>query len=367
MATPVREQPTRETREAVIYRVDSAVFWVFAAALGVGVLLLMALNGSAIHDTIAAQLALAPGWLAFVCLLVWIILRFDPWRSARRYPQALVAGAALGGTTAMVMAIYGNDALTRVWSLVVPSDVIGDWSAALTAPIVEEASKALCAAVILQLSAPLLNRISHAMVLGMFVGLGFDVVEDLTYAAGQAIGSLDSDLVGAGDTLGVRILTAVPSHWAYTSLSAVGVLLLMRGYSWRADWSRRRRIVTACGLFAAAWFMHFLWDSPVPSGLGALAGAVLLAKIVINLVVFGTSALLLMRPERRQVRDRIERRRDDRDDPLSGIRPDVLDSVGTYRARRALRTQARKDGGRPAARQIRLDQRRALDLLQAGW
>jgi hypothetical protein len=52
--------------------------------LAVGVVVLLAEQGSVITETIDAQLAPAPVWLAFIAFLVWLILRLDPFRSVRR-------------------------------------------------------------------------------------------------------------------------------------------------------------------------------------------------------------------------------------------------------------------------------------------
>jgi protease PrsW len=349
-------------RKPVIYRPDSAVFWLFLSAVAIGTFLLLDDSAVAINETLDAQIALGPAWLGFIVFLVWLMFKFDPFRTVRRYPQVLVAGTALGGTTAIAMAMNGNGALTGLWARVLSPDTLTEWSAALTAPIIEEASKVMCAVVVLVLAAAVFNRISHALLLGMFVGFGFDVMEDLTYAAGQAISSLDSDLSGAGSNLALRILTAVPAHWAYTALATTGALLLLPSFAGRAQWSRPRRIVVAAALMFCASLMHFLWDAPqLPgdeSGLPTLA-----VKLVANTAIFLIPVLLLLQAERRWVTERIAA---DRAGQLSEFDAAVLDSLGTRRDRRRLQRQYRRAGGRSAKKAVRYQQNRALDAIQAG-
>lgn len=350
-------------RRAVLYRPESAVFWVFIAALVVGGVLLVADEGAALSETLDAQLRLAPFWLAFFAFMVWLMLRFDPYRSVRAYPQVLVAGTALGGTAALAMSMYGNTALARLWGLILDPETLSRWSAALTAPLVEEASKATCATLLLVLCASAFHRISHALLLGMFTGFGFDVMEDLSYATREAINSLDSDLTGATGQFVIRTFTAVPAHWAYTSLVTVGVLMFLPSFGNPQDWSRGRRAAVGAGLILAGPLMHFVWNSPSPVDGGGEA-LVLLAKVAFNLALFVTIALALIRDERRWVSTRIAAHAD----VLAGVDTDVLGSLPTRRGRRGLRRQARRSGGRAAAKAVRAQQDSALDRIQStGW
>lgn len=341
---------------AVVYRPESAVFWVFVTALIVGTLALLADSGAIIRATLDANLDLAWLWLLFIAFMVWLLFRFDPFRSGRRYPQALVAGFALGGTTAVAMAMNGNDGLGRLWSTVLSPQTFTDWQAALTAPIIEEASKALCAAVVLVLGAHVLQRVSHALMVGMFVGFGFDLMEDLSYAANSALQDLDSDLAGAGGNLVVRFFTAVPAHWTYTALTSVGVLMLLPSFGDRGRWPTGRRLATACGLLLGGPLLHFIWDAPGPV-------AVMPLKMLGGLAFFLVIAIWLLRFERSWVLARIEAGRADGE--LSTVGEDVLDSLPTGRRRRALRKSAKRAGGRAAAKAVKARQRAALDRIQA--
>ncbi|WP_159589758.1 PrsW family intramembrane metalloprotease [Chelativorans xinjiangense] len=360
MTTAARHDPP------LIYRPYSAVFWVYLAAITVGVIGVFMAFGAAIQITLHTNLLLISVWAVFVFVLVRIILLFDPFRAVRQVPQVLVAAVALGGTAALFMALQGNGAMEVIISWLFGAHFASDWSAALSAPIIEEASKATCAAVILVLCWDRMNRIAHALMVGMFVGLGFDIVEDLTYEVQSALGDLDSDLAGAVPTLIIRILTGFPSHWSYTALTSVGVLLLLPSFAGRREWKALHRRAMAIALFVSAWLMHFVWDSPAPEFIASdskLGFVLLFFKILVNLVIFLTAILLLFRYERQWVVGRIAELRAS-DGVLSEFDPEILDSLVTRKDRRRLRRQARKSGGWVAARAIARRQHYALDLVQ---
>ena len=361
MAMAARYQPP------LVYRPHSAVFWVYVGAVTLGAIGVVVAFGPVIAATLRANLMLAPIWAVFIVVLVRIILLFDPFRAVRQMPQVLAAAMALGGTAALLMALNGNDAMNVIISGLVGPEFASAWSAALSAPIIEEASKATCAAVILVLCADRVNRIAHALMVGMFVGLGFDLFEDLVYQVQSAISDLDSDLAGAGPELGIRILTGFPSHWAYTALTAVGVLLLLPSFASRRQWPARQRWTAAAALFFSAWLMHFLWDSPPPSALDdqpAWAGwAFLFLKVLVNLTIFLGAVIMLLRHERRWLVGRTAEL-SATDGVLAQVDPQILASLPTYKSRRALRKAARRAGGKTAARAVAREQRTALDLIQ---
>ncbi|WMT91960.1 PrsW family intramembrane metalloprotease [Pelagibacterium sp. H642] len=351
---------------ALIYRPFSAVFWVLLAAIVTGAIGVLMAFGSAIQATLRINLLLIPVWATFILILVRIILLFDPFRAMRQMPQVLVAALALGSTAAMAMALTGNDAMAIIVSWLFGAEFASGWFAALSAPIIEEASKATCAAIILILCSDRINRIAHALLVGMFVGLGFGIVEDLTYEVQSALSNVDSDLAGALPTLFIRILTAFPSHWSYTGLTSVGVLLLLPSFSERDEWKNFDRLAAAVLLFFSAWFMHFLWDSPAPAfveGNIGLTWLLLLLKCLVNVAIFLGTALLLLRHERRWVVEQVAQLRAF-DAVLPGIDAEVLNSLATRRARHQLQKGAKRKGGKAAARSIARDQRKALDLIQ---
>lgn len=357
------EQPaTTAPRQALVYRPDSAVFWVFVAALLLGSVGTALVLGRAFLESIDTELRLAPLWLAAFAVLVWIIGKFDPFRATRPYRQALFAATALGGTAAMSMVYGANLTYDDVLLRIVSPQTLTDWSSALRAPVIEEAAKGMCAALILVLCATALHRVSHALLVGMFVGLGFEIIEDLHFAGQAAIAGLDGDAAGISNTVIVRFAAALPSHWSYTGLTAVAVLLLLPTFSERARWGWGRRLGVAAALLVTAWFLHFWFDMPLYP-LTVTGMYLYLAKFPVCLVLFLAIAWWLIRDERAVVEERIAAGR--ARGALADVDEEVLDSLPTLRRRRALRKQAKRAGGRAAKRAVRAAQARALDLIQA--
>lgn|GEM_PF-2679689 len=337
-------------------------FWVFVAALLLGGVTVLADEYRGLAATATAHLRLGAVWLAFVAASVWLILLFDPLRSMRRHPAVLAGAAALGGSAANAMAIYGN-AFTRqkLGTLTALSTASHDRiQAIVAAPVVEESAKALCAGVILVLGAPALNRIAHALMIGMFTGFGFLLMENLNLATISGLGDPDSHAHGIGVSMAYRLPTVVSSHWCYTGLTAVAVLLLSPRFAGRRSWTRRCRLATSALLVLTALGMHALWNLTLP-GMGLLAADGV--KIGADGVVLVTAALALLRHERcwltRQIAARGEA-------DLIEFGPAVLDSLPTWRMRRALRGRVRRENGWAAARSVRARQREALDAIQAG-
>jgi protease PrsW len=347
-------------RRPVLYRPESAVFWLYVVSLATGIVVVLLQEGGNFGEAFGSQLAFAPFWLAFMTFLVWLMFKFDPYRSVRPYQQGLLAGTALGGTTAIALALVADDPFTAVVARYLDPDTFAIWISALRAPLIEELSKAMCAAVILVLCASVFNRLSHALLVGMFVGFGFDVVEDLVYSTHAAIGSLDSDFGGTFDTLLGRFIGALPAHWSYTALTAVAILLLLPSFRDRDRWPLSRRLPVSMSLFGCAWLMHFWNNAPLPENM--LGAVLLLVKTPACLGILIVVAVLVQRNERRWVLARIADGRGT--EPLAAVDPVVLDSLSTLKGRRRLRHDAKLAGGRAAKKSMAARQRQALDLVQ---
>jgi hypothetical protein len=98
------------------------------------------------------------------------------------------------------------------------------------------------------------------LILGAFVGLGFQISEDISYAF---IGAADSfgDVGAAWGTIVVRTLASIPSHWMYTAIFGAGLIWFIG----RPGIPARKGL--GAGLMLTAMLMHGLWDAS-----GAIAG-----------------------------------------------------------------------------------------------
>lgn len=152
-----------------------------------------------------------------------------------------------GGFSSGWIATFGNEwvnsGITAVFG---PSSLLKQWSDALSAPFVEEFSKglfALCFLYLLKIEKP-----QAALLTGMGVGLGFQLIEDIAYITEAANKSLQGVIPEALN----RVSGSFSSHWVYTGIFSLGVFYLMKQIK---------------GQRAFLWvltpiLLHFLWNSP---------------------------------------------------------------------------------------------------------
>lgn len=186
-----------------------------------------------------------------VFLLVYVLDLYE------REPLSLMLGAFLWGSiAATTLAAYANEG----WGLVVARlggpEFASRWTAALTAPLVEETLK-VAGIVLLALIAPdEFDDVLDGFVYGALCGLGFAVVEDVFYFVSVFGGTPAGVLSG----FWVRVVSSgLYGHVLYSGLAGMGVAYFV---SRRQEEVFRRRLAVAVGLFAVGVAGHFLWNAP---------------------------------------------------------------------------------------------------------
>jgi protease PrsW len=107
---------------------------------------------------------------------------------------------------------------------------------------------------LLTLAPQLIRSPFDGLVLGAFVGLGFQIVEDISYAFIGAANSF-GDVGAAWATIIVRTLASIPSHWMYTAVFGAGLVWFIG----RPEVPARKGL--GAGLMLTAMLMHGLWDA----------------------------------------------------------------------------------------------------------
>jgi protease PrsW len=199
-----------------------------------------------------------------------------------RSPDFTWAGASLvwGATAAAGCALLANQGLGALWAKEAGVGFAANWSAALSAPLNEEIFK-LCGVVLIVLAAPgVISGPLDGLIYGAFTGLGFQVIENITY------GLNNIELTGATnpgravlESAVVRIgATGLGSHWTMTAVAGAGIgYLVARGRS-------RDGVLPAAACLLAAIGMHLLFDAPhISLGL----------KVGVNFIAVGTLFLWL--------------------------------------------------------------------------
>jgi RsiW-degrading membrane proteinase PrsW (M82 family) len=272
----------------------------------------------------------------------------------------LLAALVWGGVAATTLAGLANAG----WGLVVARlggpEFAARWTAALTAPPIEETMKGLGVVVIYLIAREEVDDAMDGFVYGAVCGLGFAIVEDVFYFMGVFGGQPSGVLHG----FLVRVLASgLYSHILYTGLVGMGI-----GYvvSRRGSVSSRRRVAVCSALVAAAVFGHFLWDSPLLDFFPRepwTGGAWLLVFVAtaikgLPLLGFVVVAVRLARArEHRWLRAALETELG-----LEGISAVELGTLESPRHRRAASREMRRRAGGRAASVLRRLQREQITL-----
>jgi RsiW-degrading membrane proteinase PrsW (M82 family) len=217
--------------------------------------------------------------------LIWLLDYYD------REPLSLVLGAlAWGAIAATSLSAVANDAWGGVVARLAGPDFAAVWSAAITAPIVEESLKAVGVILIYLIARDELNDLMDGFVYGAMVGLGFAVVEDVYYFVAKFGGDVGGVLAG----FFLRVIAGgLYGHVLYTGLTGMGIAYFVTR---RGEASLARRWLTAGGLFAVAVAAHFIWNSPLLNVLpeGDVPPLALLALVPLAMAVKGLPFLAFL-------------------------------------------------------------------------
>src|SRR5918994_1524071 len=221
-----------------LFQLREPAFWVY-------VLLLVGTGLQAVGQQESLRAMSPSGWaLSWLLLLLYLVPVFTVvylLDAYEREPLSLVGGALLWG--AVVARLLGPDIAAR-------------WTAALTAPLVEETLKALGVVLIYLIARSEINGVVDGFVYGAMVGLGFAVVENVFYFVGQFGGQPAGVVAG----FFVRVLASgLYGHVLYTGLTGMGIAWFVT----RTDQRLARRLLVAGGLCLLAVLAHFLWNSPL--------------------------------------------------------------------------------------------------------
>ena len=154
-----------------------------------------------------------------------------------------------------------------------------DWQAGLTAPFVEETSKGAIFILLMGLAPVVIRTASDGLIVGAYVGLGFQILEDVFYAQNAAFaqfGANQSDAVLQIFVL--RAVTGIPSHALYTALFGCGLIYVL------GTPAQPRRLGRGLLLIAAAAVAHGVWDSAAAIGGRTFGVLVLFAVLIFSLV-----------------------------------------------------------------------------------
>lgn len=339
------------------FRPRSAVWWLYCLAVGLGAPGITLAVADSFTMAKTSLWTIAPLFVITLALFAALVLWADPYRARR--PWILALSSLFGATVATWLAIHGNAHLVSLTTRLLPEGVGADWAAAVAGPSTEEWGKMLGTCIIMLIAWRTLRRPMHGLLVGAFVGLGFQIFENVSYAANNAPADANSDLTGALSVTVLRSIIGVSSHWLYTAITGVGVAFLL-GRTLK-HYSRAQRILRFLGLYALGWGLHFWWNAPA----GSLTVALLPVKVVVAIIAFLLVARIAWRQEREYLAHAETEVAPYPVLAAAAADPVLHSAAGTRKQRRRGLKRAKKEGGRAGKKEARRLRRRYLDALQA--
>lgn len=228
-------------------------FWVYLVVVGYGVLIMsryITAGTNRYGSVISASVIL---FALYGALFWWFTHRID--RYAGQSAKLIVTGFVWGAFGAITMASFANTPILSLWSKAISQRWSLDWGAGLTAPFTEEFAKGLGLLLLIALAPRLVASAFDGFILGAFIGLGFQIVEDITYAVGAAGTNFGADPVPSVlQVLLMRMVTGVAGHILFSSIFCAGLVYFLG----RPAQPRRRGRGVALILTAMA--LHGIWD-----------------------------------------------------------------------------------------------------------
>jgi RsiW-degrading membrane proteinase PrsW (M82 family) len=275
----------------------NACFWVYLGLVGAGLWYVVnAVSTTADAFAQAYATAVVTSGLFAAAFLAWL-RRADRWE---RTPPLLAAVAFAGGGLGPTfgIAIVGNAAVMSLYTKAFGQAWATDWQAGLTAPFVEETAKGAMFLLLLGLAPVVIRTVSDGLIVGAYVGLGFQIFEDLLYAQNAAFAQFGAHQADAVlHVFVLRAVTGIPSHALYTALFGAGLIYAL------GTPAQPRRLARGLGLMLAAVVVHGLWDSAAAIGGETYVVVVLLATLVFCLLALRLAVRWAGRRERAFMRD----------------------------------------------------------------
>jgi RsiW-degrading membrane proteinase PrsW (M82 family) len=256
-------------------------FWLFVVFTALGALrLIQYFAGGA--SVVAAGLGAGAAATALYGLVFLAILRLGD--HYERQPRNLVFTAFVWGAVpaTFLFALTANTAMLAIHPKLFGQAFASDWAPALTAPFTEETSKAAGFILLLGLAPRLIRTPYDGVFIGAFIGLGFQLFEDVLYDFNSAIGGFGADQINAAlGTFALRAGSGIFSHTLYSALFCCGLVYAI------GTPLQRRRLGLGIGLMILAMLAHGTWDAIAAIGGRAPVGFV-------GVIAFSILALVLL-------------------------------------------------------------------------
>ena len=331
-------------RRFTFYQPRNFAFWGYLALVGTGMFVAVS-NVTSEYDAYSQAIALAiTSFSIYAALFWWFTVHIDHYA---KLPTKLMVVAFLWGGFAATwaMAAAANDAILALYAKSFGQTWALNWGAGLSAPFTEETAKGSGLLLLIALAPRQVRTAFDGFILGAFIGLGFQIIEDIAYAMTSAGSQFGANQIGASiGTIFLRMVSGVAAHIVYSAIFGAGLIYLL------GRPAEPRRVGRGLLLVATPMLLHGTWDS-----VGAIAGSsalaligLLVAVIVIALVITARVYELTVRREREFVREVMAP-----EEARNVITAAELDAMaGNRKARKAYRKTGRDRRERKRARWV---------------
>jgi RsiW-degrading membrane proteinase PrsW (M82 family) len=337
--------------QASIIAPRQPAFWLYCALLAIGGLL-FSQEQALMSSLMTAWLLSWALVLAYAVPVALIIYRLDLFE---REPWPMLAAAVVwGGVIATSLAGYANEAWLSILGKVISPDFASQWGAAVVGPGVEETLKLLGVVTLFLIASSEFDGVMDGFVYGAMIGLGFTVVEDVSYFI-SAVAAVPGAVDQPGPVLDTFLIRVVGGglygHVLFAGLTGTGFAYLVTQRMVQLP----KRLAGAGLCIAAGVAAHVVWNSPwmesllettngdSPSVIQWIEYGTL--KGMPFLILLGVLVLLATRSEERNYRAIVA----GEPDPMA-VTDDEMRSLGSLSSRRSARVSAGRLGGRAASR-----------------
>lgn len=328
----------------------SLVFWVGLGLVVYGVIQVVPLLTKIISESPAVVGLSTVLWSLYAVVFSVIIYRLELFQ--RRSPITMFGAFVWGTVVVTGVAVGGGDQIHDIVGKLLGPDQ-QDWVPAIAAPLIEEPLKMLGVIALAFIPAVRINSALDGLYYGLFVGLGFEVMESILYGT-QAGSVADSAIAGVVASFVLRgLVGGLWSHPTFTAITGAGV-----GYFFGSGASAAKRWLVMLGSLVTAMVLHGLFDSPLLE----------LDNPLISTVVKGVPALILLlvllRIARKRERAVFEGLGETRV-PNELVSHEELETLLTKSDRRRARRSVRKGHGVAASQALHRLQRSQIELIAA--
>jgi protease PrsW len=331
-------------RRFSFYQPRNCAFWGYLLLVGIGVLVYAAKLARE-YDAYGQALGLAVTSFGIYAALFWWFTQYID-HYAKLPAKLMVVAFLWGGFAATgAMAANANDAILALYAKTFGQVWALNWGAGLAAPFTEEPAKGSGLLLLIALAPRQVRTAFDGFILGAFIGLGFQIVEDISYAMTSAGTQFGANQIGASiGTIILRMVSGVAAHILYSAIFCAGLVYLL------GRPAEPRKVGRGLLLVAIPMLLHGTWDS-----LAAIAGpsalkliGLLIATIVVALAILVRVYKLTVKREQDFVHDVMAP--EEAGNVITAAELDAM--AGNRKARKAYRKASRNRRERKRARYV---------------